>query len=65
LFCRTENAFSQWIKKGVTFNSTDYIIPQEMCAMVNVILDAKNQAFKLCAMDGVGAILDSRVVDTV
>ncbi|CAG2064346.1 unnamed protein product, partial [Timema podura] len=24
-----------------------------MCAMVNVILDAKNQSFKLCAVDGV------------
>ncbi|GLH08157.1 uncharacterized protein GBIM_13451 [Gryllus bimaculatus] len=50
---RTENAFQQWLKKGVTFTSTDYIIPSEMCAMVNVILDAKNQSFKLCAVDGV------------
>nr|CAD7457150.1 unnamed protein product [Timema tahoe] len=49
----TENAFQQWLKKGVTFISTDYIIPSEMCAMVNVILDAKNQSFKLCAVDGV------------
>ncbi|XP_054280799.1 calcium-dependent secretion activator [Macrosteles quadrilineatus] len=49
---RTENAFQQWLKKG-TFISTDYIIPSEMCAMVNVILDAKNQSFKLCAVDGV------------
>ncbi|RZC39803.1 calcium-dependent secretion activator, partial [Asbolus verrucosus] len=31
----------------------DYIIPSEMCAMVNVILDAKNQSFKLCAVDGI------------
>ncbi|PNF28630.1 Calcium-dependent secretion activator [Cryptotermes secundus] len=50
---RTDNAFQQWLKKGVTFISTDYIIPSEMCAMVNVILDAKNQSFKLCAVDGV------------
>ncbi|KAJ8941879.1 hypothetical protein NQ318_001732 [Aromia moschata] len=27
--------------------------PSEMCAMVNVILDAKNQSFKLCAVDGI------------
>lgn len=45
-----------WLKKGVTFISTDYIIPSEMCAMVNVILDAKNQSFKLCAVDGVDLV---------
>ncbi|XP_075219478.1 calcium-dependent secretion activator 1 [Lycorma delicatula] len=50
---RTENAFQQWLKKGVTFISTDYIIPSEMCAMVNVILDAKSKSLKLCAVDGV------------
>ncbi|XP_023290485.1 calcium-dependent secretion activator isoform X2 [Orussus abietinus] len=50
---RTDAAFQQWLKKGVTFISTDYIIPSEMCAMVNVILDAKNKSFKLCAVDGV------------
>ncbi|KAF5288803.1 hypothetical protein FQA39_LY15231 [Lamprigera yunnana] len=50
---RTENAFQQWLKKSVTFISTDYIIPSEMCAMVNVILDAKSQSFKLCAVDGI------------
>lgn len=42
------------MKKTVTFISTcDYIIPGEVCAMVNVILDAKNQSFKLCAVDGI------------
>ncbi|KAJ8980725.1 hypothetical protein NQ317_019220 [Molorchus minor] len=50
---RTEASFQQWLKKTVTFISTDYIIPSEMCAMVNVILDAKNQSFKLCAVDGI------------
>nr|XP_015835980.1 PREDICTED: calcium-dependent secretion activator isoform X4 [Tribolium castaneum] len=50
---RTETAFQQWLKKSVTFISTDYIIPSEMCAMVNVILDAKNQSLKLCAVDGI------------
>lgn len=55
---RTDNAFQQWLKKGVTFISTDYIIPSEMCAMVNVILDAKNQSFKLCAVDGVDVVIE-------
>ncbi|KAI4493140.1 hypothetical protein M0802_009557 [Mischocyttarus mexicanus] len=50
---KTDTAFQQWLKKGVTFTSTDYIIPSEICAMVNVILDAKNQSFKLCTVDGV------------
>lgn len=53
---RTDAGFQQWLKKGVTFTSTDYIIPSEMCAMVNVILDAKNQSFKLCAVDGVDVV---------
>lgn len=50
---RTDQAFQQWLKKGTGFISTDYVLPSEMCAMVNVILDAKNQSFKLCAVDGV------------
>lgn len=53
---RTDTAFQQWLKKGVTFISTDYILPSEMCAMVNVILDAKNQSFKLCTVDGVDVV---------
>lgn len=53
---RTDTAFQQWLKKSVTFISTDYIIPSEMCAMVNVILDAKNQSFKLCTVDGVDVV---------
>jgi hypothetical protein len=53
---RTESAFQSWLKKGVTFVSTDYIIPTEMCAMINVILDAKNQSFKLCAVDGIDVV---------
>ncbi|XP_053974389.1 calcium-dependent secretion activator isoform X2 [Hylaeus anthracinus] len=54
-FCiqKTCTAFQSWLKKGVTFTSTDYIIPSEMCAMVNVMLDAKNQSFELCTIDGV------------
>lgn len=55
---RTDSAFQQWLKKGVTFISTDYIIPSEMCAMVNVILDAKNQSLKLCAVDGVDVVIE-------
>lgn len=53
---RTEASYQSWLKKSVTFISTDYIIPSEMCAMVNVILDAKNQSFKLCAVDGIDVV---------
>lgn len=53
---RTDQAFQQWLKKGTGFISTDYVLPSEMCAMVNVILDAKNQSFKLCAVDGVDVV---------
>lgn len=53
---RTEQSFQQWLKKSVTFISTDYIISTEMCAMVNVILDAKNQSFKLCSVDGIDVV---------
>jgi hypothetical protein len=45
------------LKKGVTFNSTDYVLPAELCAMVNVVLDAKQQSFKLCAVDGVDVVI--------
>lgn len=55
---RTETAFQQWLKKGVNFISNDYILPGEICAMVNVILDAKNQSFKLCAVDGIDVVRD-------
>ncbi|XP_037956639.1 calcium-dependent secretion activator isoform X4 [Teleopsis dalmanni] len=50
---RTDASFQTWLKKNVAFISTDYIIPSEMCAMVNVILDAKNQSFKLTTIDGI------------
>lgn len=56
IYFRTENAFQTWLKKGVTFNSTDYVLPAELCAMVNVVLDAKQQSFKLCAVDGVDVV---------
>ncbi|EDX15245.1 GD24425 [Drosophila simulans] len=44
---RTDSSFQSWLKKNIAFISTDYILPSEMCAMVNVILDAKNKSFKL------------------
>ncbi|CAL1285275.1 unnamed protein product [Larinioides sclopetarius] len=40
---RTLQAFQQWQKKGSKWTSTDYIVPSEMCAMINVVLEAKNQ----------------------
>ncbi|XP_070143795.1 calcium-dependent secretion activator isoform X5 [Drosophila kikkawai] len=50
---RTDASFQSWLKKNIAFISTDYILPSEMCAMVNVILDAKNQSFKLTTIDGI------------
>uniref|UniRef100_T1IJF8 MHD1 domain-containing protein n=1 Tax=Strigamia maritima TaxID=126957 RepID=T1IJF8_STRMM len=50
---RTSKGFDQWMKKGLNWVSTDYIVPSEICTMINVILDAKNQSFKLCAVDGI------------
>ena len=49
---RTDSNYQSWLKKGSQFISCDYQVPSEMCAMVNVVLDAKNQSFKLCAVDG-------------
>lgn len=53
---RTDTTFQQWLKKGTGFISTDYVLPTEMCVMINIILDAKNQSFKLCAVDGVDVV---------
>ncbi|KAF8770145.1 Calcium-dependent secretion activator like protein [Argiope bruennichi] len=48
-----ENLWGQWQKKGSKWTSTDYIVPSEMCAMINVVLEAKNQSLKLCTVEGV------------
>jgi len=53
---RTDSSFQSWLKKNIAFISTDYILPSEMCAMVNVILDAKNQSFKLTTIDGIDLV---------
>lgn len=54
--CRTDTSFQQGLKRGVTFISTDYIIPSEICCMLNVIIDTKTQSFKLCTIDGVDLV---------
>eukprot|EP00096_Caligus_rogercresseyi_P001756 TRINITY_DN1296_c0_g1_i14.p1 TRINITY_DN1296_c0_g1~~TRINITY_DN1296_c0_g1_i14.p1 ORF type:complete len:414 (-),score=85.81 TRINITY_DN1296_c0_g1_i14:811-2052(-) len=51
---RTDVSFQNHLKKGILLNPTDYILPSEICAMVNVVIDAKNQSFKLCSVDGMG-----------
>ena len=38
-------------KGSYFYTSTNYVLPAELCAMFNVILDAKQQSFKLCAFD--------------
>ena len=53
---RTDDKFQNHLKKGVLLNATDYILPTEICAMVNVVIDAKNQSLKLCAVDGVDVV---------
>ena len=56
MFFRTDDKFQNHLKKGVLLNATDYILPTEICAMVNVVIDAKNQSLKLCAVDGVDVV---------
>jgi len=50
---RTYTSFESHLKKGILIDATTYVLPSEICAMVNVVLDAKNQSLKLCAVDGV------------
>merc|ERR1719234_2585339 len=49
---RTYASFENKLKSGINLNPTDYILPNEICAMINVVLDAKNQSLKLCSADG-------------
>ncbi|XP_075678981.1 calcium-dependent secretion activator 1 isoform X1 [Dermatophagoides pteronyssinus] len=51
---QTMFAFQQWERKGTTrwTTSTDYIIPTEMCTMINVVLESRNQSLKLCTFNG-------------
>ena len=56
LYYRTDASFQNQLKKGIILNPTDYILPTEICAMVNVVIDAKNQSFKLCSIDGVDVV---------
>ena len=49
---QTLQAFQQWERKGSRWASTDYIIPSEMCTMINVELETKNQSLKLCTFNG-------------
>ncbi|XP_003375187.1 calcium-dependent secretion activator 1 [Trichinella spiralis] len=53
---KTMAVFEQWL--GRAKRNTDYILPTEVCVMVNVIFDAKERALKLCGGDG-GDIVSS------
>ena len=53
---RTFAAFEQHLSKGILLDATTYVLPIEVCSMVNVVLDAKNQSLKLCAVDGVDVV---------
>ncbi|CAF0748850.1 unnamed protein product [Adineta ricciae] len=50
---RVYRHFETWMKKGglISGTSSDYLLPAECCVMVNVILDCKAQALKLCALN--------------
>lgn len=53
---RTFAAFESQLNKGILLDATTYVLPSEICSMVNVVLDAKNQSVKLCAADGVDRV---------
>ena len=54
---RTDASFQNHLNRiKINLNPTDYIVPTEICAMINVVIDAKNQSFKLCAVDGIDVV---------
>lgn len=57
LFQRTRAAFEAKLQRSS--RATDFRVPQSICTMFNVMVDAKAQSAKLCAMD-----LDQEVVWT-
>ncbi|XP_072242557.1 calcium-dependent secretion activator 2 [Leuresthes tenuis] len=46
---RTKSAFEAKIQKSS--KSTDFRVPQSVCTMFNVLMDAKKQCSKLCVLD--------------
>ncbi|XP_078339527.1 calcium-dependent secretion activator 1-like isoform X6 [Crassostrea virginica] len=46
---RTLKSFEAWLRKGG--KGTDYLLYPEMAVMMNVIIDCKNRALHLCALD--------------
>ncbi|KAI1285895.1 Calcium-dependent secretion activator [Halotydeus destructor] len=50
---RTVAAFHGCERKGNRLNSVNYIVPPEMCAMINVVHETRNQSLKLCTFGGV------------
>lgn len=48
-FNRTRIAFEVKLQK--TSRSTDFRVPQSICTMFNVMVDAKAQSTKLCSME--------------
>ena len=52
---RVMKHFDGWMKKGIvilnTNSGTDYLFPAECGVMVNVIIDCKAQALKLCSLN--------------
>lgn len=49
LVSRTRVAFEAKLQKSS--RTTDFRVPQSICTMFNVMVDAKAQSAKLCAME--------------
>lgn len=55
---RTLKSFETFLRKGG--RSTDYYIPPEVCVMMNTIIDCKNKALHLCALDSGDMIFEKQ-----
>ena len=56
-YCSTRMAFENRLTKSS--RSTDFRISPSLCTMYNVMVDAKDQSAKLCAMEMGQEVLDS------
>lgn len=59
---RTLQTFQQWERKGSRWAGTDYIIPSEMCVMINVVIDARNESLILCTFNGHDSVCFGTVI---
>uniref|UniRef100_A0A2K6KX08 Calcium dependent secretion activator 2 n=1 Tax=Rhinopithecus bieti TaxID=61621 RepID=A0A2K6KX08_RHIBE len=60
---RTRTAFELKLQKAS--KTTDLRIPASVCTMFNVLVDAKKQSTKLCALDGGQEVLPFKIDDLI